>query len=298
MHITVLLNEAIENLKISKNKIYVDATSGAGGHSSLILEKLNDTGHLFCFDQDMVAINILAEKFKNNKNCTIIRSNFSNLKEKLLEKNVNKVDGILFDLGLSSMQIDNKERGFSYMQDAEIDMRMSDEITLSAKDILNTYTIKELADIFFRYGEEKNSFKIANEIVKNRPINNTFDLVDICDKINYKSKGHSSKKVFQALRIYVNNELGVLEKCLNEITDLINPGGRIVIITFHSLEYEMVIRFFKKVSRVPIIKDIPIAFEEKPKFKLITKNPILPSDFEIKNNIRSHSAKMLVIEKN
>lgn len=294
-HETVLLNESINNLNIKPNGIYVDATLGGGGHSELILKNLKE-GHLFAFDQDIYAINKASLRLESFKNKTIIHSNFKNIKSELLKHNITKIDGILLDLGMSSFQIDDETRGFTYLKDTSLDMRMDQNQTLTAKDILNNYTKDELAEIFFKYGDEENGFKIANEIIKRRPLETTFDLVKICDKINYKRKGHSSKKVFQALRIAVNNELGVLEELLDDILELLNIGGRIVIITFHSLEDRIVKHFYKKHSENITPKNIPIVIDNTT-LKLINRKPILPTDEELKHNSRSRSAKLRVAEK-
>lgn len=296
-HKTVLLNEAIKYLNIDKDKIYVDATLGGAGHSKEII-KLLDKGFLFCFDQDDYAINYAAEVLKNKSNYEIIKANFKNIKEELEDRGIKKVDGILFDLGMSSFQIDDIERGFSYMHDTTLDMRMNQNSSLTAEEIVNTYSADEIAKILYVYGEEKNSYKIANEIIKNRPLKTTFDLVEITDKINRKEKGHSAKKTFQALRIYVNDEMNVLEEAIQKASTLINKGGRIVIITFHSLEDRLVKHFFKKLSTVDIPKNLPIQGDIKGEFDLITRKPIYPSEEEQRNNTRSRSAKLRVIEKN
>ncbi|HHT55518.1 MAG TPA: 16S rRNA (cytosine(1402)-N(4))-methyltransferase RsmH [Acholeplasma sp.] len=296
-HETVLLNESIEYLNIKPNGIYVDGTLGGGGHSELILKKL-EQGHLFAFDQDEYAIKKASKRLENYSNKTIIHSNFSNIKEELLKRNIKKVDGILLDLGMSSFQIDDESRGFTYLKDTNLDMRMNSNQTLTAKEILNTYSKEELSTIFFKYGDEENSFKITNEIIKNRPLNTTFDLVNICDKVNYKRKGHSAKKVFQALRIAVNDELKVLELLLEQSLGLLNPEGRLVIITFHSLEDRIVKHFYKDNSSIDIPKNIPIINLPKPALKIITRKPILPSKEELENNSRSKSAKLRVAQKN
>lgn len=297
MHISVLLNESIDNLNIQKNKIYVDATAGYGGHSFEILKRIGNTGKLVLFDQDINAINILKEKFKLYNNVYIIHSNFENLKEKLENIGINKIDGILFDLGMSSMQIDQTSRGFSYMHDALLDMRMDINNKISAYNVVNEYDLTTLCDIFKIYGEENNYYKISKKIIENRPINTTFDLVKICDMVNYKTKGHSAKRVFQALRIYVNSELDVLNNVLNSLDSLLNINARVCIITFHSGEDKIVKHFFKQLVDVKIDKNIPIAVEAEKKYRLISRKPILPSDFEQKNNSRSRSAKLRVIEK-
>lgn len=295
-HETVLLHEAIKYLNVDKDKIYVDATLGGAGHSKKIVELL-DKGFLFCFDQDEFAVKYAQEILKTSKNYEIIQANFKNITEELEDRGIEKVDGILFDLGMSSFQIDDISRGFSYMYDTNLDMRMNINNPITAETILNTYSKEEIAKILYLYGEEKNSYKIADEIIKNRPLKTTFDLVKITDKINRKEKGHSAKKSFQALRIYVNDEMNVLEEALNKASKLINKGGRIVIITFHSLEDRLVKHFFKKLSTVDIPKNLPITGDLKGDFEVITKKPIYPSEEEMENNSRSRSAKLRVIEK-
>lgn len=296
-HVTVLLEESIKYLEIKPDGVYVDGTLGGAGHSELILKQLT-TGHLYAFDQDIYAINKSIKKLEAYKNKTIIHSNFTNLTKELNSRGVSKIDGILLDLGMSSFQIDDEERGFTYLKDVSLDMRMDQNQTKTAKDVLNTYTFEELADIFFLYGEEENSFKIASEIIKQRPLETTFDLVKITDRINYKRKGHSAKKVFQALRIAVNDELGVLESVLKQALEMLNPTGRIAVITFHSLEDKIVKQFFKKHATIITPKNIVVFDEEKPVLTLVTRKPVYPSENEISENSRSRSAKLRVAEKN
>ncbi len=295
-HESVLLNECIENLNIKPNGIYVDATLGGAGHSLEIVKRLS-SGLLVGFDQDEFAIQYATNRLKDFNNFKIVKSNFRNLTEELNKLGINKIDGILFDLGLSSFQIDDRERGFSYLNNYELDMRMDQDLEVSAKDILNNYSLEDLTRIFRDYGEEKNAYQIARKIVDRRPITMTSELVTITDEVNYKVKGHSAKRVFQALRIEVNEELDVLHEALAQLNDLLNPGGRIVIITFHSLEDRIVKHYFKENSEVEIIKGMPIAIEPKPNYKVITKKPILPTDEEMKHNSRSRSAKLRVAEK-
>lgn len=290
-HESVLLNECIENLNIKPNGIYVDATLGGAGHSLEIVKRLS-SGLLVGFDQDEFAIQYATNRLKDYNNFKIVKSNFRNLTEELSKLGINKIDGILFDLGLSSFQIDDRKRGFSYLNNYELDMRMDQDLEVSAKDILNNYSLEDLTRIFRDYGEEKNAYQIARKIVDRRPITMTSELVKITDEVNYKVKGHSAKRVFQALRIEVNEELDVLHEALAQLNDLLNPGGRIVIITFHSLEDRIVKHYFKENSEVEIIKGMPIAIEPKPNYKVITKKPILPTDEEMKHNSRSRSAKI------
>ena len=304
IHKSVLLTEAIENLNIKSDGIYVDATMGGAGHSSKILEKLT-TGHLYCFDQDDYAINRGKEVLsKINDNFTIIKSNFTNLKEELNKLGVNHIDGILYDLGVSSFQLDIPERGFSYNYDAYLDMRMDQTKDLDAKYIVNNYKEEDIANILFRYGEERFARNIAKKIIevrKNKEINTTFELVDIIKsaypKKELNKKGHPAKQTFQALRIAVNDELRVFEDSLYQAFDLLNKDGYIVVITFHSLEDRLCKVIFKEKSTVDIPKGVPIANIEEAPFELITKHPITPSDEELEYNNRAHSAKMRVIRK-
>ena len=300
-HITVLLNEAIEQLNIKSDGIYVDCTLGGAGHSSLILSKLKN-GHLYSFDQDDFAINIAKEKLdKIGSNYTIIRSNFVNIKEELEKLGVTKVDGILYDLGVSSFQFDDAKRGFSYNSDAKLDMRMDNKKDFSAHDIINKYSYEELVRIFYMYGEEPFSKQIAKKIIENRPINTTLELVEVIKKALpqkvLNSKGHPAKRIFQALRIEVNDELKVFEKSLNDAINLLNKDGRVVVISFHSLEDRICKTIFKDNSIINIPKGLPIINNELPKLELITKHPITPSEVELENNNRAHSAKMRVARK-
>ncbi|HHW79690.1 MAG TPA: 16S rRNA (cytosine(1402)-N(4))-methyltransferase RsmH [Acholeplasmataceae bacterium] len=295
-HETVLLEEAIKYLNIKEDGIYVDGTLGGAGHSQLILNHLK-SGHLYAFDQDLYAINVAKDKLKGYNNKTVIHDNFANIKKQLKDNNVSGIDGILLDLGMSSFQIDDETRGFTYLKDTNLDMRMDLTQETTAADIVNNYSKDELANIFFKYGDEENSFKIVNEIIRRRPLTKTFELVNICDRINYKRKGHSAKKVFQALRIEVNKELEVLETLLEDIIELLNPGGRIVIITFHSLEDRIVKHFYKEQSEYKVPKGIPLINIPKMPLKIITRKPIYPTEEEIKENSRAKSAKLRVAER-
>jgi len=290
-HETVLKEEAIQYLNIKPDGIYVDGTLGGAGHSKLILEHLKD-GFLYAFDQDDFAISFAKDVLKDFKNYKIIKSNFRFLKEKLHEEGIEKIDGLLLDLGLSSFQIDDETRGFTYLKDTSLDMRMDQEQSVTAETILNTYSMEELARIFFVYGEEKNSFKIARRIVEKRPLKTTMELVKICDSVNYNEKGHSSKRVFQALRIAVNEELTVLEEVLSDAVDLLNPDGRLVVITFHSLEDRIVKHFFKDESTSNLPKNLPVIELPDTKMELITRKPVYPTDEEYERNPRSKSAKL------
>lgn len=303
-HITVLKEEAVEALNIKDDGIYVDATLGGGGHSSLILSKLKK-GHLYSFDQDDYAISRAKEKLDTvGNNYTIIKSNFVNLKERLNELGVYHINGILYDLGVSSFQFDMEERGFSYRLDGPLDMRMNQNQELSAKTIVNEWPVSKLIEIFYRYGEEKFAKQIAFQIDKVRrekEISTTFELVDIIksalpQKV-LKQKGHPAKQVFQALRVAVNDELTVFEKSLLDALDMLNSDGRAVVITFQSLEDRICKSIFKEKSTLDIPEGLPIVIKEEAPFELISRKPILPSDEELNNNNRSHSAKMRILRK-
>ncbi len=304
-HYSVLLDETINNLNIKENGVYVDATMGYAGHSQKILKELKD-GFLFAFDADKTAINYSLEKLSSiSDNFQIFHSNFVHMKEILKQNNIDKVDGIIFDLGFSSPQVDEKNRGFSFMQNATLDMRMNQDSKISAKDIVNNYTKEELTKIFFTYGEEKMSKVIAQKIItyrQNKLITDTLELVEIIKNAvgaSYFYKNHPERKIFQALRIEVNDELNVLEKVLPDAISLLNENGRICVITFHSLEDKIVKKIFKKYSEVDeVVKGLPdIPQNYKPLIKLINKKPILPSDKEINENSRSKSAKLRVVER-
>ena len=261
MHKSVLLNEAIDMLNIKQDGIYIDATLGYGGHSSVILKKI-PTGKLIAFDNDLDAIDFSNKRLKEiGDNFIIVHDNFVNMKNHLEKLNISKVDGILFDLGVSSPQIDQAERGFSFQTNADLDMRMNQEQTLSAYDVVNDYSKEELTEIFYKYGEEKKSKFIAEEIIKSRPINTTGELVDVIKKsvnLKYFNLNHPERKIFQAIRIEVNKELEVLKNILPEAIDLLNVGGRISVITFHSLEDRIVKQTFKKYSDIDeMVKGLP-----------------------------------------
>lgn len=302
-HVSVLLNESIKALNIKESGLYVDMTCGGAGHSKEILKRLT-TGHLYSFDQDSYALKRSCEVLKEvGTNFTLIKSNFRNAKEKLAELNVFKVDGILYDLGVSSFQLDMKERGFSYNEDAMLDMRMNEEGKLTARDVVNNYTYQDLVRILFKYGDEPNAKRIADAITKARakkPINTTLELVDIIksalpQKV-LKQKGHPAKLTFQALRIEVNDELKALEESLNQALDLLNPGGVIAVITFQPEEDKIVKHIFKKASTINLPPDLPIANIPEAPFEML-KKPILPSEEEQEFNHRSHSAKLRVLRK-
>ncbi len=299
MHYSVLKNECIDNLCIKSDGVYVDATMGYAGHSELILSKL-DNGFLYGFDQDPDAVLFAGKRLsKVGNNFLIFNTNFSNLKEKLDGK---KVDGILFDLGFSSPQIDDAARGFSFMNDGPLDMRMSKN-GLSAKDVISTYSKDKLASVFFSYGEEKLSKVIASKIVDlNEEIYTTFDLVEAIKAAtgaNYFYKQHPERKIFQALRIEVNDELGVLKTALTDAIDSLNSGGRLCVITFHSLEDRIVKKIFKEYSEIDEkVKGLPVIPKEfMPVLKIVNKNVILPGEKELLENSRSNSAKLRVVER-
>ena len=305
VHIPVLLNETIENLNIKPDGIYVDCTMGGAGHSSAILSKLK-TGHLYCFDQDDYAILRGSERLsKISDNYTIINDNFVNLKSRLEEYGIEKVDGILYDLGVSSFQFDITDRGFSYNNDAVLDMRMNQNQKLTAKDVVNNYSFEDLRNIFYRYGEEKFSVQIARNIEKERKlktIETTFELVDIIKKslpsAVLRKKGHPAKQVFQALRIEVNNELNVFEKSLSDALMMLKENGRIAVITFHSLEDRICKQMFKEKVEVNIPRGLPIKDSDIVReYRLINNKVITASDEELEVNNRAHSAKLRVIEK-
>ena len=301
-HYSVLLSEAIENLNIKEDGIYVDATLGLGGHSSKILEKLT-TGHLYAFDEDKMAISYAEERLsKIGSNYTLIKSNFVNLKKELAKLGVTKIDGIVFDLGVSSPQIDTASRGFSFSKDGLLDMRMDTDNLLTSEKVVNEYSKEELTSIFFNYGEEKQSRLIANKIIAKRPIKTTLELVLVIkDAVgaNYFYKNHPERKIFQAIRIEVNKELSVLKDVLPDAGELLNKEGRMVVITFHSLEDQIVKKYMKEESEVSdLVKGLPeIPEAYKPKLRLITRKPILPSKKELEENSRSKSAKLRVAEK-
>ncbi len=304
LHKSVLLMESIENLNVKDKGIYVDATMGYGGHSKEILKR-NPQGFLYGFDQDITAVDYSNEFLKQyGSNFQIIKSNFVNMKQELKKFGVCKVDGILFDLGVSSVQLDQGERGFSFQQNARLDMRMDREQKLSAYEVVNTYGYDDLVRILREYGEEKYASSIAKHIVLEREkkaIETTFDLVDIIKKsmpAKAMRDGHPARKTFQAIRIEVNRELDVLSEALEEAIDLLVVGGRLCVITFQSLEDRIVKNIFRKYSEVDSkIKNLPYVPEEfLPKLKIISKG-IVASDEEIFSNYRSHSARLRVVEK-
>ena len=305
MHYSVMKNECIENLNIKEDGIYVDGTIGLAGHSSEILKRIPN-GFLYGFDQDDFAVNKSTERLsKISSNFKIFRNNFCEMKEILNDNGIDNVDGILLDLGVSSPQIDNIERGFSFMNDAPLDMRMDNRNEIDASKVVNEYKLEELVDIFYTYGEEKFSKSIAKNIVQYRStkkIETTLELVDIIKRsvpTKYFINNHPERQIFQAIRIEVNGELKVLSSVLPDAIDLLKSGGRLCVITFHSLEDRIVKQTFKKYSEVnEIVKGLPVIPDEyKPLIKIINNKPIIATEKEINENSRSRSAKLRIIER-
>lgn len=307
-HVTVLLNEAIDNLNVKPDGVYVDATLGGGGHSQLLASRLT-TGKLWSFDQDITAINYntehLAPELAAGK-VAFIQNNFSNLKAALAEVGVTEIDGIVYDLGVSSPQFDDGQRGFSYNYDAPLDMRMDQSQELNARTVVNEWDFHDLLRILSRYGEEKFAKQIARAIERQRaikPIETTFELVEVIKSAipaaARRTGGHPAKRSFQAIRIAVNDELGVVEESLAQALDMLKVGGRISVITFHSLEDRLVKTMFKEKTALPEVPaGLPIIPDEmQPDFKLVSRKPILPSEEEMAENHRAHSAKLRVIER-
>lgn len=304
-HIPVLLEPTITGLNIKPDGIYLDLTLGRGGHSGEILKMLK-AGHLYGVDQDQEAIDESRKYLETiSNNFTLIHQNFSHIDEILSSLNIQYVDGILMDLGVSSPQFDESERGFSYREDAPLDMRMDQSQTLTSYTVVNTYSVDDLFKIFRDYGEEKYAYSIAKNIVKARessPIKTTFELVDIIKKSKPMKElakvGHPAKQVFQALRIAVNDELNVLTITLDKALKALRPkGGRLAVITFHSLEDRIVKKCFKDASIVEGNRhDVPLLKEEK-EYQLVNRKPIVADDNELKENHRSASAKLRIIER-
>lgn len=304
LHKSVLLKESIDSLNIKDKGIYVDCTLGYAGHSSEILKRIPN-GHLYAFDQDEYARNYSRDRLSLiSDNFTIIASNFANIKEELAKEGINKVDGILFDLGVSSVQLDYDDRGFSFHKDAKLDMRMDTSSNFSAYDVVNSYSYNDLVRIFKDYGEEKYASSIAKKIIEYRNSKNietTLELVDIIKSgmpMKAMRDSHPARRVFQAIRIEVNKELEVLEIALRDSLDILNIGGRVAVITFHSLEDKIVKKIFKEYSEVdPKMNKLPYIPEEYlPKYQIIEKG-ITPSKKELEENNRSRSSRLRVIEK-
>lgn len=308
-HVTVLLNEAVENLKVKPDGIYVDCTLGGGGHTRKILSQLNENGRLFSFDQDQTAIEYNQKALDNqlqSGKLTLVKDNFRNIKKRLNELGVSKIDGAVYDLGVSSPQFDVAQRGFSYKLEAPLDMRMDQSQSLTAKQIVNEWSFNDLVRIFSRYGEEKFAKSIARKIEKQRqlqPIQTTTELVEVIKAgIPARARrtgGHPAKRVFQALRIAVNDELGALETSLEQVLEMLNIDGRVSVITFQSLEDRLVKSMFKEKTSLP---DLPQGLPVIPQgmevdYRLVNRKPILPTKSEIETNHRAHSARLRVIER-
>ena len=308
-HVTVLLNEAVENLKIKPDGVYVDCTLGGGGHTRKILSQLNENGRLFSFDQDRTAIEYNQKSLDNqlqSGKLTLVKDNFRNIKKRLNDFGVSKIDGAVYDLGVSSPQFDVAQRGFSYKLEAPLDMRMDQGQALTAKQIVNEWSFNDLVRIFSRYGEEKFAKSIARKIEKQRqlqPIQTTTGLVEVIKAgIPARARrtgGHPAKRVFQALRIAVNDELGALEASLEQVLEMLNIDGRVSVITFQSLEDRLVKSMFKEKTSLP---DLPQGLPVIPQgmevdYRLVNRKPILPTKSEIETNHRAHSAKLRVIER-
>ena len=307
-HVTVMLYETIDMLDVKPDGIYVDATLGGAGHSEYLLSKLSEKGHLYAFDQDQNAIDNAQKRlapYIEKGMVTFIKDNFRNLRVRLHEAGVQEIDGICYDLGVSSPQLDQRERGFSYKKDAPLDMRMNQEANLIAYEVVNHYDYHELVRIFFKYGEDKFSKQIARKIEQAReqkPIETTTELAEIIKSAKpakeLKKKGHPAKQIFQAIRIEVNDELGAADESIQQAMEMLALGGRISVITFHSLEDRLTKQLFKEASTVEVPKGLPFIPDElKPKMELVSRKPILSSKAELEANNRSHSAKLRVARK-
>lgn len=305
-HISVLLKETVDQLNIKEDGVYVDCTLGGAGHSQYLLNQLSDEGRLIAIDQDMTAINHAKEKLQQDLHkVTFVHNNFRNLANILAELNIDKVDGILYDLGVSSPQLDVPERGFSYQHNAKLDMRMDQTQPLSAYEVVNTWSYETLVKIFFRYGEEKFSKQIARKIEARRqqqPIETTFDLV-ACVKEGIPAKarrkgGHPAKRVFQAIRIAVNDELAAFEDSLEQAIDHVKVNGRISVITFHSLEDRLCKQMFQEYEKGPDVpRGLPVLPEAyTPKLKRVNRKPIVADATDLEDNHRARSAKLRVAE--
>ena len=307
-HVTVMLHETIDMLDVKPDGIYVDATLGGAGHSEYLLSKLSEKGHLYAFDQDQNAIDNAQKRlapYIEKGMVTFVKDNFRHLKDRLHDLGVTEIDGICYDLGVSSPQLDQRERGFSYKKDAPLDMRMNQEANLTAYEVVNHYDYHELVRIFFKYGEDKFSKQIARKIEQAReqkPIETTTELAEIIKSAKpakeLKKKGHPAKQIFQAIRIEVNDELGAADESIQQAMDMLALDGRISVITFHSLEDRLTKQLFKEASTVEVPKGLPFIPDDlKPKMELVSRKPILPSKEELEANNRSHSAKLRVARK-
>ena len=307
-HVTVLLHETIDYLDVKPDGVYVDATLGGAGHSEYLLSKLSPKGHLYAFDQDATAIEHAKKRlapYIEKGMVTFVQDNFRHLKLQLEKLGVDEIDGICYDLGVSSPQLDERKRGFSYKQDAPLDMRMNRHADFSAYQVVNDYDYHDLVRIFFKYGEDKFSKQIARKIEQARqikPIETTTELAEIIKSAKpakeLKKKGHPAKQIFQAIRIEVNDELGAADESIQQAIDLLAVDGRISVITFHSLEDRLTKQLFKEASTVDVPKGLPFIPDDlKPKLELISRKPILPSAEELELNNRAHSAKLRVARK-
>lgn len=307
-HVTVLLHETIDYLDVKPDGVYVDATLGGAGHSEYLLSKLSPKGHLYAFDQDATAIEHAKKRlapYIEKGMVTFVQDNFRHLKLQLEKLGVDEIDGICYDLGVSSPQLDERERGFSYKQDAPLDMRMNRHADFSAYQVVNDYDYHDLVRIFFKYGEDKFSKQIARKIEQARqikPIETTTELAEIIKSAKpakeLKKKGHPAKQIFQAIRIEVNDELGAADESIQQAIDMLAVDGRISVITFHSLEDRLTKQLFKEASTVDVPKGLPFIPDDlKPKLELISRKPILPSAEELEINNRAHSAKLRVARK-
>ena len=307
-HVTVLLHETIDYLDVKPDGVYVDATLGGAGHSEYLLSKLSPKGHLYAFDQDATAIEHAKKRlapYIEKGMVTFVQDNFRHLKLQLEKLGVDEIDGICYDLGVSSPQLDERERGFSYKQDAPLDMRMNRHADFSAHQVVNDYDYHDLVRIFFKYGEDKFSKQIARKIEQARqikPIETTTELAEIIKSAKpakeLKKKGHPAKQIFQAIRIEVNDELGAADESIQQAIDMLAVDGRISVITFHSLEDRLTKQLFKEASTVDVPKGLPFIPDDlKPKLELISRKPILPSAEELELNNRAHSAKLRVAKK-
>ena len=307
-HVTVMLHETIDMLDVKPDGVYVDATLGGAGHSEYLLSKLSEKGHLYAFDQDQNAIDNAQKRlapYIEKGMVTFIKDNFRHLQARLQEAGVEEIDGICYDLGVSSPQLDQRERGFSYKKDAPLDMRMNQEASLTASEVVNHYDYHDLVRIFFKYGEDKFSKQIARKIEQARelkPIETTTELAEIIKSAKpakeLKKKGHPAKQIFQAIRIEVNDELGAADESIQQAMELLAVDGRISVITFHSLEDRLTKQLFKEASTVEVPKGLPFIPDDlKPKMELVSRKPILPSKEELEANNRSHSAKLRVARK-
>ena len=303
-----MLHETIDMLDVKPDGIYVDATLGGAGHSEYLLSKLSEKGHLYAFDQDQNAIDNAQKRlapYIEKGMVTFIKDNFRHLKDRLHNLGVTEIDGICYDLGVSSPQLDQRERGFSYKKDAPLDMRMNQEASLTAYEVVNQYDYHDLVRIFFKYGEDKFSKQIARKIEQARelkPIETTTELAEIIKSAKpakeLKKKGHPAKQIFQAIRIEVNDELGAADESIQQAIELLALDGRISVITFHSLEDRLTKQLFKEASTVEVPKGLPFIPDDlKPKMELVSRKPILPSKEELEANNRSHSAKLRVARK-